>query len=127
MSAHQLIIEPVPPSGNHLPCAELPHDPDPRVKANILLVDDRPDKLLALEAILAGLGQNIVKARSGKEALRWLLKQDFAVILLDVSMPGMDGFETASLIRSRMKSERTPIIFITSFGTNDNHIARGYS
>src|SRR5262245_61294513 len=77
----------------------------PQFRANILLVDDRRDKLLALEAVLEGLGQNIVKATSGKEALRCLLKQDFAVILLDVSMPGMDGFETASLIRSRLRSE----------------------
>jgi PAS domain S-box-containing protein len=96
-------------------------------KANVLLVDDRPDKLLALEAVLEGLGQNIVKATSGKEALRCLLKQDFAVILLDVSMPGMDGFETASLIRARLRSERTPIIFVTSFGDTRMHVTRGYS
>jgi PAS domain S-box-containing protein len=99
----------------------------PEPKANILLVDDRPDKLLALESILTALGQNIVKTASGKDALRQLLKQDFAVILLDVSMPGMDGFETAALIRSRPRSERTPIIFVTALGSNDNHISRGYS
>src|SRR5690242_2382654 len=69
--------------------------PPGKFTANILLVDDRADKLLALEAILSTLGANLVKARSGKEALRILLNQDFAVILLDVSMPGMDGFETA--------------------------------
>jgi len=97
------------------------------VGANILLVDDRPDKLLALEAVLAGLGQKLVRANSGKEALRRLLEQDFAVILLDVSMPGMDGFETASLIRQRPRSEHTPIIFVTSIGTTENHISRGYS
>src|SRR5579862_7834396 len=97
------------------------------LKANILVVDDRADKLLALEAVLSGLGQNLVQARSGKEALRHLLKQDFAVILLDVSMPSMDGFETASLIRQRPSSEHTPIIFITSIGNSENHIARGYS
>src|SRR5215467_11129481 len=96
-------------------------------RANILIVDDRADKLLALEAILSSLGQNIVKARSGKEALRCLLHQDFAVILLDVSMPCMDGFETATLIRKRPSCEQTPIIFITSIGTSENHIARGYS
>ena len=101
--------------------------PAPQFIANILLVDDRRDKLLALEAVLEGLGQNIVKATSGKEALRCLLKQDFAVILLDVSMPGMDGFETASLIRSRLRSERTPIIFVTAFGDTRTHVARGYS
>jgi len=97
------------------------------LKTDILLVDDREDKLLALEAILQSLDQNIVKARSGKEALRLLLKQDFAVILLDVSMPGMDGFETASLIRQRLNSEHTPIIFITAIGSTENHISRGYS
>src|SRR5438093_7204704 len=83
-------------------------------KANILLVDDRADKLLALEAILSSLDENLVKARSGKEALRELLRQEFAVILLDVSMPVMDGFETAAMIRKRANSEHTPIIFITS-------------
>src|SRR5579872_2969019 len=97
------------------------------LKASILIVDDRPDKLLALEAVLSGLGQNLVQARSGKEALRQLLKQDFAVILLDVSMPTMDGFETAGLIRQRARSEHTPIIFITSIGNSENHISRGYS
>ena len=96
-------------------------------KANILLVDDRADKLLAIEAILSSLDQNIVKARSGKEALRCLLQQDFAAILLDVSMPCMDGFETAALIRKRPNSEHTPIIFITSIGNSENNIARGYS
>ena len=95
--------------------------------ANLLLVDDRADKLLALEAVLSSLGQNIVKAHSGKEALRHLLNQEFAVILLDVSMPCMDGFETASLIRKRENSEHTPIIFVTSINTSDNHVARGYS
>jgi len=101
--------------------------PNADLKANILLVDDRPDKLLALEAVLSSLDQNLVQARSGKEALRQLLKRDFAVILLDVSMPTMDGFETASLIRQRPSSEHTPIIFITSIGNSENHIARGYS
>jgi PAS domain S-box-containing protein len=96
-------------------------------RANILLVDDRPDKLLALEAVLSSLNQNLVTARSGKEALRHLLNGDFAVILLDVSMPCMDGFETASLIRKRARSEHTPIIFITSINNSDTHVARGYS
>src|SRR5882672_5156664 len=96
-------------------------------KVNILLVDDRHDKLLALEAILGGLNQNLVMARSGKEALRLLLKQEFAVILLDVSMPGMDGFETASLIRQRPSTERTPIIFVTGVEASRECIARGYS
>src|SRR5438874_4301311 len=96
-------------------------------KANILLVDDRPEKLLALEAVLGPLNQNLVRARSGKEALRHLLRDQFAVILLDVAMPGMDGFETASLIRQRPQTEHTPIIFITSINDTENHIAQGYS
>src|SRR5882724_11481823 len=99
----------------------------PEIKANILLVDDRADKLMAVEAVLSSLGQNIVKARSGKEALRHLLRQEFAVILLDVSMPCMDGFETAALIRKRASSEHTPIIFITSINTSENHVSQGYS
>lgn len=96
-------------------------------KVNILIVDDRDDKILALESVLGDLGQNIIKARSGKEALRQLLNHEFAVILLDVSMPGMDGFETASLIRQRINSEHTPIIFVTSINDRDNHVAQGYS
>jgi signal transduction histidine kinase/DNA-binding response OmpR family regulator len=95
-------------------------------KVNILLVDDRPDKLLALEAVLEDLGQNIVRAYSGREALRHVLSQDFAVILLDVNMPGMDGFETASLIRQRKNSEHIPIIFITAYG-DEMLVSRGYS
>jgi PAS domain S-box-containing protein len=95
-------------------------------KVNILLVDDRADKLLALQAVLRDLNQNVVVARSGKEALRLLLQMEFAVILLDVSMPGMDGFETASLIRQRPATEHTPIIFVTSMNQSENHIARGY-
>lgn len=117
------------PAPRFLPVASIPAAPPPLPgpPANVLIVDDRPDKLLALEATLAPLGQNLVQATSGKEALRHLLKQDFAVILLDVSMPGMDGFETASLIRQRPSSEHTPIIFVTCIGNSDTHIARGYS
>jgi signal transduction histidine kinase/response regulator RpfG family c-di-GMP phosphodiesterase len=95
-------------------------------KVNILLVDDTPDKLLSLEAVLEDLGQNIVRAYSGREALRAVLQQEFAVILLDVNMPGMDGFETAGLIRQRKNSEHVPIIFITAFN-DDLHVTRGYS
>ncbi|HYE21757.1 MAG TPA: response regulator [Tepidisphaeraceae bacterium] len=98
----------------------------PDTKVNILLVDDRPDKLLALEAVLEDLGQNIVRAYSGREALRHVLTTDFAVILLDVNMPGMDGFETAGLIRQRKNSEHVPIIFITAMG-DEMHVSRGYS
>jgi signal transduction histidine kinase/DNA-binding response OmpR family regulator len=96
-------------------------------KANILVVDDRPDKLLALRTMLEGLDENLVCVRSGNEALRALLKQDFAVILLDVNMPGMDGFETAALIRKRQRSETTPIIFISAVNDAENHVSRGYS
>src|SRR5213593_2582243 len=93
---------------------------------NILLVDDQPGKLLAHEAILAELGQNIVKATSGREALECLLRQDFAVILLDVCMPEMDGFETAGLIRGRPRFEKTPIIFVTAYNTTDLDRLKGY-
>src|SRR5436190_5777022 len=96
-------------------------------KINILLVDDRSDKLMAVTTILAELGQNVVKARSGQEALRCLLQTDFGVILLDVNMPGLDGFETAALIRQRKKSEHTPIIFLTAISDTETHVSRGYS
>lgn len=97
------------------------------LKANILLIDDRVENLIALEAILSRLGQNLVTARSGEEALRCLLNQDFAVILLDVQMPGMDGFETASIIRQRGRSQHTPIIFVTAFSTDDQWQMKGYA
>ncbi len=84
-------------------------------KVNVLVVDDHPDKLLSLEAVLSNLGENIVTARSGREALRRLLEQDFAVILLDVNMPDIDGFETAALIRQHRRCAHTPIIFVTAF------------
>lgn len=99
----------------------------PELKVNVLLVDDHPANLLALEAILHSLGPNLVKANSGEEALRHLLTQDFVLILLDVQMPGMDGFETAELIRKRERSRYTPIIFLTAFSTSDNLVFRGYS
>jgi PAS domain S-box-containing protein len=96
-------------------------------KPNLLLVDDRPENLLALEALLEDLEFNIVAANSGKAALRSLLEQDFALILLDVEMPGLDGFETAALIRSRRKNRFTPIIFLTAINKTDQHVFRGYS
>src|SRR6187401_1760287 len=95
-------------------------------RSNILIVDDRLDKRVVFRTILEELDQNIVTASSGEEALRWLLDNDCAVILLDVNMPGMDGLETAELIRSRRKSAHTPIIFITAFA-DEMHTARGYS
>ena len=90
-------------------------------KINILLVDDNPDKLLVLEAVISDPAYNLVKAASGKEALRHLLKEDFAVIVLDVKMPHMDGFETAGFIRMRKRSENTPIIFITAHSKDEIH------
>jgi signal transduction histidine kinase len=86
---------------------------EPRV--NILLVDDRPDNLFVLEAVLEPLGQNLVRATSGKQALQQVLENDFAVILLDIQMDDMDGFETADLIRTRKRSRHTPIIFMTAY------------
>jgi len=94
--------------------------------ASVLIVDDSADKLMALESILLDLHVNLVKAHSGKEALRRILSQDFAVILLDVRMPEMDGFETAAMIRQRARSEHTPIIFVTAYA-DETHLARGYS
>src|SRR5262245_28771467 len=84
-------------------------------KVDILVVDDLPEKLLVYETMLEELGQNVVTADSGAEALKQVLQHDFAVILLDVNMPGMDGLETAALIRTRKQSAHTPIIFITAF------------
>jgi signal transduction histidine kinase/DNA-binding response OmpR family regulator len=98
----------------------------PLERSNILIVDDRLDKRVVFRTILEELDQNIVTASSGEEALKWLLDNDCAVILLDVNMPGMDGLETAELIRSRRKSAHTPIIFITAFA-DEMHTARGYS
>jgi two-component system sensor histidine kinase/response regulator len=96
-------------------------------QVNILLVDDQPANLLALEAMLQGLGQTLIKAESGREALKWLLTHDFAVILLDVKMPDMDGFETAALIRQRDKSRDTPIIFLTAADKTHTEAVRGYA
>ena len=99
---------------------------DDTAKVSILVVDDKPDKALAISAVLEELGQEIVSANSGRDALRCVLQQDFAVILLDVNMPGMDGFETANLIRQRRSTSHTPIIFITAFA-DEMQLARGYS
>ena len=95
--------------------------------ARILMVDDRPENLLALEALLEPLGHRLVRANSGREALRALLRDDFAVILLDVQMPEMNGFETATLIKTRERSRFTPIIFLTALNTEEQHVFEGYS
>ena len=96
-------------------------------KASLLLVDDRPENLLALEAALEPLDLNLVKANSGEEALRMLLKQEFAAILLDVQMPGLDGFDTATQIKQRDKTKDIPIIFLTAISREPHHALRGYS
>ena len=93
----------------------------------ILLVDDHPENLLALEAILTDTGHTLVHARSGAEALKALLGQDFALILMDVAMPEMDGYEVAELIRRRDRSRNTPIIFLTANVKGDTHVVRGYA
>lgn len=96
-------------------------------RSKILLVDDRADNLMALEAILASLDQDLVTASSGEEALKRLLSDDFAVILLDVQMPGMDGFETAHRIKQRGRTRDTPIIFLTAIDREPHHAFRGYA
>ncbi len=95
-------------------------------RSDILIVDDLPDKLLAFGALLEDLGQNLVYAHSGAEALRQVLQREFAVILLDVNMPDIDGFETATLIRGHRRSAHTPIIFITAYA-DEMQAARGYA
>ena len=99
----------------------------PQEKVNILMVDDRPENLLALEAVLEPLNQNLVPASSGEEALKRLLIEDYAVILLDVQMPGLDGFETAEQIKKREKTRDIPIIFLTAISREPHHALRGYS
>ncbi len=94
---------------------------------DILIVDDRPENLLALEAILEPLGQHVVRASSGEDALRCLLEREFALILLDVQMPNMNGFETARLIKSRERTRFVPIIFLTAISKDAEYVFRGYS
>jgi DNA-binding response OmpR family regulator len=95
-------------------------------KTKILLVDDKPENLLTLQAVLGGLGHILVLAHSGSEALSLLLQEDFAVILLDVQMPEMDGFEMASLVRSQIKNRYSPIIFLTAIGKTEAEMFHGY-
>ena len=96
-------------------------------KVSILLVDDQPSRLLTYESILEGLGQNLVSARSGLEALNELMRQEFAVVLLDVSMPDMDGFEAARLIHEHPRFEKTPIIFVTGVHVSELDRLTGYN
>src|SRR5689334_19792508 len=100
--------------------------PDTR-KANVLLVDDKAENLLALESVLEELGQNLIRASSAREALRHLLLEDVALILLDVQMPGLSGFELAELIRERERTQHTPIIFISAESIQEQNIFKGYS
>src|SRR5580693_4400776 len=100
-------------------------DQTARDRIKILLVDNTPENLIMFEAALVGLGQELVLANSGMEALRYLLEDDFAAILLDVKMPEMDGFQTAELIRSRKRSRDIPILFLTGY-KSDEHLFRGY-
>jgi two-component system sensor histidine kinase/response regulator len=109
------------------PLTPVPAPPLEIDRVNILLVDDQPANLVALEAMLQSLGQNLIKAESGREALKWLLTNDCAVILLDVKMPEMDGFETAALIRERDRSRHTPILFLTAADTSQAQAVRGYA
>jgi CheY-like chemotaxis protein len=96
-------------------------------QAKILLVDDRAENLVALEAILSSLGQELVRAHSGEAALAALLADEYAVILLDVVMPGMDGFETAALIKQQVRTQDVPIIFLTAAGDDPELAFRGYA
>lgn len=96
-------------------------------KVKILLVDDREENLIALEAILSSLDQELVRARSGEDALKALLTDEYAVILLDVVMPGMDGFETARDIKRRKKTRDIPIIFLTAINSDPDYAFRGYA
>jgi len=108
----------------HLVSARPPSDPIP---AKILVVDDDPRNLIAVEEVLRSPGVEVVTADSGEGALRHVLKDDFAVILLDVQMPRLDGYEVASLIRNRPRSSRVPILFLTAFNKDDMHVFKGYS
>src|SRR6266849_135877 len=100
---------------------------DPGLRARILMVDDHQPNLLALEAILAPLGEELVGVTSGEDALRQLLEGEFALILMDVQMPGMDGIETAAVIKQRERNRSTPIIFLTAIAKDPSFIFKGYS
>src|ERR1700724_2536115 len=95
-------------------------------KINILMVDDQPGKLLSYEAMLGELGENLIKAHSGMEALDHLLRIDIALVLMDVSMPGMDGFETAQMIHEHPRFQNTPIVFISGILMTDGDRLKGY-
>src|SRR5580658_10201568 len=95
-------------------------------KVNVLLVDDQPDKLLAYEVILGELGENLIKTSSAREALQFLLKNEVAVVLVDVCMPDLDGFQLAAMIRDHPRFRKTAIIFISAIHLTDMDRLRGY-
>src|SRR6476659_1738605 len=97
-----------------------------RHKPNILLVDDKPEGLLTLEAVLGSYDYNLVRAGSGREALTRLSEQDFAVVILDVQMPELDGFQTANLIKNQPKLRHLPIIFVTAISKDERFVDLGY-
>ncbi len=119
-------LEPEPMRLTELPPESDAEDIELNYGQDILLVDDNHTNLIAIEAALVPLGRKLVMARSGMEALGRLLEQDFALIILDVAMPGMDGFETARLVRSRQRNRATPIIFITGMSWQDAEVIKGY-
>ena len=96
------------------------------LQQNILIVDDHPENLVALEAILDADGRNLVKANSGQEALTLAVKMEFSLVLLDVQMPEMDGFEVASLMRKHKKTKTIPIIFVTAINKDQKYVFQGY-
>jgi PAS domain S-box-containing protein len=123
----ELTLEARAQATSHAVSAPLDGVYGPMPPVEILIVDDRPENLLALEAILEPLGQKLVRAHSGDEALRLLLSHDFAMILLDVQMPGIDGFETARLIKARERTKYIPIIFLTAISKDEEYVFEGYS
>lgn len=115
------------PARRPLPTSKPAKAPPPDIRINILLVDDQQANLLALESMLERPDFNLVRAKSGEDALRAMLKETFALVLLDVLMPGLDGFETAALMRKRKQTADTPIIFLTAGSSDDAHASLGYS
>ena len=96
------------------------------IEQKLLLVDDQPANLVSLEAVLEGEGRTLIKAHSGQEALKILLKEDISLVLLDVQMPGMDGFEVAELMRQRKDTQTIPIIFVTAISKEKKYVFKGY-
>ena len=96
------------------------------IEQKLLLVDDQPANLVSLEAVLEGEGRTLLKAHSGQEALKILLKEDISLVLLDVQMPGMDGFEVAELMRQRKDTQTIPIIFVTAISKEKKYVFKGY-